>query len=142
MLWLFLCICAGVPVHTPSGAMVARAIILNCSLDLPARAIVLNTKQWNGLHGCLYCEHEGVTLGGDHLHRYWPYQLSQLRTHASLLNNAEQAVSTGNAVVSCYNNIISRCSKVYSSSPESLCKLFIQVPHTFLMAYLSYGTYS
>ena len=35
--------------------------------------------------------------------------------------------------------------KVYSRSPEpqkSLCKVFIQVPHTFLMAYSSYGTYS
>ena len=35
--------------------------------------------------------------------------------------------------------------KVYLRSPEpgkSLYKLFIQVPHTFLMAYSSYGTYS
>ena len=41
-----------------------------CSVDLPARAIVLNMKQWNGAHGCLYCESPGTVLPGDHLHRY------------------------------------------------------------------------
>lgn len=84
--------------QTPSGAMIAKAILLNCSVDLPARAIVLNMKQWNGINGCLYCDHEGVTLSGDHLHRDWPLKPSRPRTHASLLHNAEQAVITGKSV--------------------------------------------
>lgn len=46
-------------------------------------------KQWNGINGCLYCEQEGVTLGGDHLHCYWPQEDAPLRTYSSLLHNAE-----------------------------------------------------
>lgn len=68
----------GVPVQTPCGDKVGRAILLSCSVDLPARAMLLNMKQWNGRHGCLYCNHEGVTLGTDHLHRYWPPKDSQV----------------------------------------------------------------
>ena len=89
----------GVPVQTPDGALIARAILLCCSFDLPARAIALNMKQWNGAYGCLYCEDMGTTIGGDHLHRYWPHQDSvQTRTHASVFQNAVDAVRTGNAV--------------------------------------------
>ena len=89
----------GILVDTPAGAMVARAAVLMCSVDLPARALVTNMKQWNGAHGCLYCKDPGVTLGSDHLHRYWPYQQSStLRSRASLLSNAEEAIRTGNTV--------------------------------------------
>lgn len=61
--------------------------------------MITNMKQWNGLNGCLYCEDAGTTVGGDHLHRYWPYEgLSVPRTHASVMNNAEEAVKKGDAV--------------------------------------------
>lgn len=76
----------------------ARAILLSCSADLPARAMLLNMKQWNGRHGCLYCNHEGVTLGTDHLHRYWPPKDSQVRTHSSLMADAEAATKSGSPV--------------------------------------------
>ena len=89
----------GVAVDTPVGAKVARVALLLCSVDLPARTLITNMKQWNRLNGCLYCEGQGVTIGGDHLHRYWPYQpSSSLRSRASLLSNAEMVVITGNAV--------------------------------------------
>ena len=69
----------------------AGAILMNCSMDLPARAMVMNMKQWNGISGCLYCEDEGTVIGGDHLHRYWPQQESSVaRSHASLLNMLKQ----------------------------------------------------
>ena len=84
--------------QTPSGDMLARAILLACSVDLPARAMLVNMKQWNGLHGCLYCENEGVTLGTDHLHRYWIPKDSQVRTHNYLLHHVEAATITGSAV--------------------------------------------
>lgn len=84
---------------TPAGAMVARVALLLCSVDLPARALITHMKQWNGINGCLYCENDGVTIGSDHLHRYWPYQpSSRLRSRASLLSNAEIAITTGNTV--------------------------------------------
>ena len=66
----------GVAVQSPAGPNVARAILINCSVDLPARAILTNMKQWNGKYGCLYCEEEGTTIGDDHLHRYWLYSES------------------------------------------------------------------
>lgn len=90
MLWHSL---LGVPVVTPAGPTTSPVILLVCS-----RAIVLNTKQWNGAHGSLYCKDKGTTVGGDHLYRYWPYCSSNERTHASLLYNAENAVMTGTAV--------------------------------------------
>jgi hypothetical protein len=89
----------GIAVQTPSGSLIARAMLLNCSVDLPARAMLVNMKQWNGVHGCLYCEDPGVTLGNDHLHRYWPHQDSSvLRNRASLLKNAELAIRSGTSV--------------------------------------------
>lgn len=71
-----------VEVQSPAGPNVARAILINCSVDLPAKAILTNMKQWNGKYGCVYCEEEG-TIGDDHLPR----------THVSLLKNAEDAAS-------------------------------------------------
>ena len=63
--------------------------MLMCSLDLPAKAIVLNSKQFNGLYGCTYCEDEGVTRANTHLHRDWPYsQHCTARTHTGIVQNA------------------------------------------------------
>lgn len=45
---------AGVPVQTPKGGTVARVVLLHLSVDLPARALVLNMKQFNGKYGCSY----------------------------------------------------------------------------------------
>lgn len=85
----------GVAVQSPVGPQISHAILLCCSFDLPARAIAMNTKQWNGQNGCLYCEDADTTVGTDHLHRYWPHEgMSVTRTHASLLKNAEDATIT------------------------------------------------
>ena len=84
---------------TPAGVMVAGAILLCCSVDLPARAMLMNMKQFNGVCGCLYCENEGTIIGSDHLHRYWPQQnFSSQRTHHSVLSNARDAIATGSVV--------------------------------------------
>ena len=92
---------AGVDVQTPEGIITARVIILSCSVDLPARAMITNMKQWNGINGCLCCEDIGTTVGTDHLHRYWPHQGCSIeRTHASLLRNATEAVRQGTTVSS------------------------------------------
>ena len=76
----------------------SRAILLTCSVDLPARAMLTNMKQWNGAYGCLYCEEKGTTIGCDHLHRYWPYKDATLRTQTSLFRNAEVAITTASTV--------------------------------------------
>ena len=51
----------GVEVRSPLGLVRARAMLLLSSLDLPARAIITNMKQFNGEHSCIYCEQEGTT---------------------------------------------------------------------------------
>lgn len=70
-------------------------MILLCSVDLPAKAIVANSKQYNGKHGCNTCEDEGVKGPGPA--RYWPYDPSGgiLRTHDSIIQNAKTATETG-----------------------------------------------
>lgn len=82
----------GITVSTPRGVQNARAILLVASVDLPARAILMNMKQFNGEYGCLYCENPGTTTPGKHLHRYWPRTASSIRNHDSLLENAVDAV--------------------------------------------------
>ena len=62
--------CAGIMVKTPEGNKVCRAVLLCATLDLPAKAAVTNTKQWNGEYGCSVCLHKGPakvrTLGNGH----------------------------------------------------------------------------
>ena len=89
----------GITVNTPSGKMVSKARLLMCAVDLPARASVLNMKQFNGKWGCLYCEDEGVPRPTCHLVRNWPYSTTSTpRTHGSIMRNARSALSENDAV--------------------------------------------
>lgn len=84
---------SGFAVDSPCGPVTAKARLLMCTLDLPAKAIVLNMKQYNGQHGCTYCEDEGVARASTHLHRNWPYSTSSsARTHEGIVQNAREAV--------------------------------------------------
>ena len=61
--------------------------------------MVLNEKQFNGQYGCSYCESEGSTPPGDHLHRFWPYEPNLvLRTHAGVVENAKEAMRENDSV--------------------------------------------
>ena len=81
------------------------------SADLPAKALVLNEKQYNGQYGCSYCESQGSTPPGDCLHRYWPYEPNiVLRTHAGVVENAKEAVRGNDAVHIFLNQILYSCS--------------------------------
>jgi hypothetical protein len=44
------------------------------SADSPARAIVKNCKQFNGKHGCDWCESPGEMIDGGAPTRYYPYR--------------------------------------------------------------------
>lgn len=93
---------SGFPVDSPAGPVVAMARLVMCSLDLPAKAIVLNVKQFNGEYGCTYCEDKGETRATSHLHRNWPYSTSSTaRTHAGILENARESVATNAPVCIC-----------------------------------------
>ena len=94
----------GVSVQTPAGNSVLHAALLQCSLDLPGAtgtkiALVLNMKQFNGKHGCCYCDAHGKTPPGDYLHRYWPpNSCGAERSHQTMLEDAQKNSSTGDAV--------------------------------------------
>jgi len=49
----------GIEVMTPVGRKTARAKLLLTVCDLPAKAMVLNQKQYNGYYACNYCLDEG-----------------------------------------------------------------------------------
>lgn len=57
-----------------------KVVLIACSCDLPARALVLNMNQFNGFHGCWYCMQPGETLAtgkGGHVHIY-PHDNSEM----------------------------------------------------------------
>lgn len=50
----------GIFVKSPHGTVTSKARLLMCTADLPARAQILNMKQYNGKQGYAYCEDEGT----------------------------------------------------------------------------------
>ena len=74
--------------------------MLMSALDLPARAIVANMKQFNGHYSCSWCEIEGENPPNLPMVSYFPHSplgLNQ-RTHHSILSNAKKAITTNTAV--------------------------------------------
>ena len=97
---------SGVEVH-PCGIkqpFQLTAHVVCCSCDLPARAIVQNFTQFNGVHGCNFCEQPGVSLrterGGNV--RVFPYDqhLPKGPSRTQLLNTqyAKRAVEQHSVV--------------------------------------------
>lgn len=85
---------------TPEGKKKTRCILLMSSVDLPARALILNMKQYNGMYGCCFCYSEGKSKRSSPLHRYWPPLATTpaLRTNKSIWENAAQATITNDPV--------------------------------------------
>ena len=95
---------SGIQVSTPQGQLTAKAMLIQCSVDLPARAMVTNTKQFNGKFGCIYCYNPGTTHPSNPLHRFWPDVPCALQ---SFLDDVTDAVN-GRDSVSC-SGILSMC---------------------------------
>lgn len=90
---------AGVEVNTPFGERRVHAMRMVCSLDLLAKAALLNMKQYNGANGCSVCDAPRKTFPGCHLHRFWPFdQEGALRTDTTMRTNALNAAVQGKAV--------------------------------------------
>jgi hypothetical protein len=90
----------GMEVTTANGKHLVTSVhLLAVTLDLPARAMVANSKQFNGKFGCSICLDEGAGRPDCPMHRYWPYQPECiLRTHQSWLEDARGAVAAKEAV--------------------------------------------
>ena len=79
-----------------------RVALVAASCDLPARALILNMRQFNGRHGCHLCEDEGQTAEGKPLFRWWPPNSTQkLRTRNSLTDDSIKA-TTNDEIVSAW----------------------------------------
>jgi hypothetical protein len=98
----------GLEVSTVSGAKKVKAAMVVVSCDLPARALVLNMRQFNGQHGCHLCEDPGENSHVNPMLRWWPYNEGPvLRTKTSLLKNALD--------VAVQDKIVSSLTSGYSS---------------------------
>ena len=94
----------GISVISDSGTRTVHAGLLMCSVDLPARCLCSNMKQFSGKYGCVYCKNPGVPRDGMPMVRDWPPGNQELRTHTSFVEDAREAVSCGEAVCfSCDN---------------------------------------
>lgn len=85
---------------TPDGPHQCRAMLLLCSVDLPARALVSNMKLFNGEYSCCTCKDKGDnTVGASAGVRYWPYRSSCiLRTADGIEQDYKDAVKDETAV--------------------------------------------
>ena len=90
----------GIEVQTPDGTMTSRSMILMCTADLPAKAKVANSLQYNGYFGCNTCTIPGKYYGRSMTWQYDPSAV--LRTHDSIISNAENAIKNCNPV--CIHN--------------------------------------
>ena len=91
----------GTQVITLCGkALQCRAILMLCSTDLPARALVSNMKAYNGTYGCSVCTDSGER-GSSATHRIWPFKTKNtIRSRESTYKAIQDAVQGGNPVSS------------------------------------------
>ncbi|KAL5016753.1 hypothetical protein ScPMuIL_006342 [Solemya velum] len=83
----------GLKVMTCFGKRTLKCHLLAACLDLPARALVANMKQFNGKFGCIFCFDEGQSDPAKPMQRFYPFSdKSQLRTHTSILQDIRIAV--------------------------------------------------
>ena len=97
----------GIEVMTPDGPQQCKAIITLGSFDLPAKAKVMNFKQYNGEYSCSTSLEKGDnTLTPNPRVRYWPFQIvCTLRTKEGVIRASREAATSGEAVFVFYEYI-------------------------------------
>ena len=76
------CIHVGVQVDLPGvpTSVTLKAFTICACFDLPARASVLNTIQYNGEYGCNFCEQSDSTVrteSGGSIHDFFKMSIAQ-----------------------------------------------------------------
>lgn len=97
----------GTVVESPDcpGTFNVRAVLLCGTCDLPAKACVCNTMQYNGSFGCFKCLQPGCTVKvgnrGGHVHAF-PFNMENVkgppRTNEQCINDAKEAITQGKAI--------------------------------------------
>lgn len=85
----------GITLSTPAGFKTIRGKLQLGVFDLPAKAAVLNMKQFNGEFGCSTCLNPGIYQNRSRI--YMPQKFS-LRTQRGIQSCAASAVSIGESV--------------------------------------------
>ena len=80
---------SGLTIRRSSGTFKIFFKLIMGSFDLPAKASVLNAKQYNGKYGCSVCMHPGFRLPNNS-RIYLPCPYIE-RTHATVMENAATA---------------------------------------------------
>lgn len=91
----------GIDVDISTGIAKCRAIVVVCTADLLAHALLVNMKSFSGEYSCPTCTDRGQYKwdNGNTLHRVWPIDTpASLRTDESVRMNIRHGVSTGKAV--------------------------------------------
>jgi len=106
----------GVQVDLPRvpTSVTLKAFTICACFDLPARASVLNTIQYNGEYGCNFCKQPGSTIRtekGGSVHAFF-YDVDcpngPVRTHKSQMMHAREAVET--------STVIRRSAKIFPNT--------------------------
>ena len=83
----------GIDASTPDGKKKVRTKFLLTVCDLPAKALILNQKQYNGYFSCAYFSDEGVYSSQRMV--YLPSEPHRPQTHPKVQRLADEAESTG-----------------------------------------------
>ena len=75
-----------------SGYATVKAKLSLAVFDLPAKAAVLNCKQFNGNYGCSVCLNPGFQQGRCRV--YLPRKYC-MRTHKSIVSSSQKAIQDG-----------------------------------------------
>lgn len=86
----------GLAISTPSGPRVLKARLLCAIFDLPAKAMALNSLQYNGKYGCANCLDHGKRVGRRQL--YPPNAPHTPRCESDMLKWAEDAEANGKPI--------------------------------------------
>lgn len=116
----------GLHIKTASGCITIRTTLLMCSVDLPARSLCANMKQYNGQYGCIYCENPGTPRLSCPSVRDWLPGTHNLRTHQSIIQNAREAAEGREAVCNMFIYVLYSMDTINNVSPvpvQVLCVL-------------------
>lgn len=81
--------------NTAAGNITVRCMLFIASVDLPARADLMNMKRFNGVCSCHLCKRTGTGYGRNNLHRAWPYEKTiSTRTHEEQIDFASRATQS------------------------------------------------
>lgn len=80
---------------TAASEITSRFAVTTCSLDAPARASVINMKQFNGKNGCLWCYADGKSLGPGKFIYPLIQSYKKQRTDAEIRDDKAYAFETG-----------------------------------------------